>query len=725
MRSFLSRNGTNLIFVDLEQLTQNLKSGHMEIMEVPFPVLNSGCVLVRNYFSLISAGTEGKTVKDARLGYIGKAMARKEEVKKVVKSVKAIGLLDTYRLAMNKLDAPSALGYSCAGEVIAVASDVAEFRVGDMVACAGAGAVHAEVVAVPKNLCVPVPENISMQHAAFTTLGAIAMQGFRQSELKLGESCAVIGLGLIGQLTIQLLKAAGVKAIGIDIDKNIVDYSKKAGLENIFQRNDETLVATVKELSSGYGVDSVIITASSASTDPVDLAGELCRPKGKVVIVGNVPTGFERKSYYRKELDLRMSCSYGPGRYDAAYEEQGSDYPYAYVRWTENRNMQAFLGLLADKKISLESVTTHTFDFPEATKAYQMILDKEETYLGILLKYDLKKELKSKVEMPSRNAAPAKVNAALIGAGSFASNVLLPALENKCSFTGIVTSKPNNAKNIASKYAFRFCSASANDIFSDAATNVVFISTRHNSHAEYVLASLMNKKHVFVEKPLCLTEEELNSITQAYKSSGALLMVGFNRRFAPLIQKAKNIFNGQTPVSINYRINAGMLPKDHWTQDPNVGGGRILGELCHFIDLCAFIAASPVESVSAVAVRMAQDLNDTVSVNLMFENGSIASVSYFSNGGKELEKEYLEIFGAGQTVIIHDFKSMDIYGKSHKAENLNKQDKGHKAEMTAFVNAIEKGKISPVSFEEIYNSTLATIRVQESVMQQGRQLPVK
>jgi polar amino acid transport system substrate-binding protein len=387
--------------------------------------------------------------------------------------------------------------------------------------------------------------------------------------------------------------------------------------------------------------------------------------------------------------------------------------------------MQAFLDLIADKRIDLKDVTTHTFNFAEATKAYQMILDKEETYLGILLKYDLKKELKSKVEMPSRNAAPSKVNAALIGAGSFASNVLLPSLENKCNFTGIVTSKPNNAKNIASKYNFKFCISNADYIFSDNATNTVFISTRHNSHAEYVLSALRNKKHVFVEKPLCLTEEELNNISEAYKGSDSILMVGFNRRFAPLIQKAKNVFTGQTPLSINYRINAGMLPKDHWTQDSNIGGGRILGELCHFIDLCAFIAGSTIESVSAIATRTAQNLNDTVSVSLAFGNGSIASISYFSNGSKELEKEYLEIFGSGQTVIIHDFKSMDVYGKGHKTENLSKQDKGHKAEMTAFVSAVENGKASPIAFGEIYNSTLATIRVQESVMQQGRQLLVK
>lgn len=707
----------------MEQLTQNLKDGHMQILEVPFPNLSQGCVLVRNHFSVISAGTEGKTVKDARLGYIGKAMARKEEVKKVIKSVKTIGLKDTYKLTMNKLDAPSALGYSCAGEVIAVASDVTEFKVGDRVACAGAGAVHAEVVVIAKNLCVLLPSEVNYNDAALTTLGAIALQGVRQSELKLGESCVVIGLGLIGQLTMQLLDAAGVNVIGVDIDQNAIEQTKTLGYKNVFHRNTDGIEESIKQLTHGYGADSIIITASTSSSDPVDFAGELCRQKGSVIIVGSVPTGFARKNYYRKELELKMSCSYGPGRYDNSYEEQGNDYPLAYVRWTENRNMMAFVNLLAQKKIEISKLVSHTFNFKEAKNAYDLILSKTEPYSGILLKYDTGKKLEASVKFKNNTTTASKVKAGFIGAGSFAGNVMLPALQGKCDFTAIATNKPNNAQNIASKYGFTSCVNSAEAIFSDKNTNTVFIATRHNSHAEYVLNALKNKKNVFVEKPLCLNEKELNEIISAYQNSGVIAMVGFNRRFAPLIQKAKSFFeSNKSPISINYRINAGTVAKDHWTQDPNIGGGRILGEFCHFIDLAVYLTGSKVKTVSATALNNPDHLNDTISVTLGFENGSIASISYFSNGNKELDKEYLEIFSGGQVVVIYDFKEMNLLGKSSKQEKIPKQDKGHKAELAAFINAIEKGTSAPIPFEEICHVTLVTFKTLESVMLGGKQI---
>lgn len=707
----------------MEQLTQNLKDGHMQILEVPFPNLSSGCVLVRNHFSIISAGTEGKTVKDARLGYIGKAMARKEEVKKVIKSVKTIGLKDTYKLTMNKLDAPSALGYSCAGEVIAVADDVTAFKIGDRVACAGAGAVHAEVVCVPKNLCVLLPNNVSFEHASMATLGAIALQGVRQSNLKLGESCVVIGLGLIGQLTMQLLDAAGVSAIGVDIDSNAVEQTKSLGFKNVFLRNTEVIEESIKTLTFGHGCDSVIITASTSSTDPVDFAGEICRQKGSVIIVGNVPTGFARKSYYRKELELKMSCSYGPGRYDNSYEEQGNDYPYAFVRWTENRNMMAFVSLLEQNKINLSKLISHTFNFNEAKKAYDLILAKTEPFSGILLKYDTSKKLETSVRLKNNSASASKVKAGFIGAGSFAGNVMLPALEQHCEFTSIVTNRPNNAQNIASKYGFKSCVNSAETIFNDKETNTVFIATRHNTHAEFVLESLKAGKHFFVEKPICLNQEELDEIIKVYQSTNVIAMVGFNRRFSPLIQKTKSLLeNNKSPLSINYRINAGTVSKDHWTQDPKVGGGRILGEFCHFIDLAVYLTNSKVKSVSAVALNNSVHLDDTVSVSLAFENGSVASISYFSNGNKDLEKEYLEVFSGGQVVIVNDFKELTHFGKSTKNEKSGKQDKGHKAELMAFLSAIEKGQASPIAFEDICHVTQVTFKTLESIKLGGRQI---
>lgn len=514
----------------------------MQILEVPFPMLSNGCVLVRNHYSIISAGTEGKTVKDARLGYIGKAMARKEEVKKVIRTAKTIGLSETYKLMMNKLDAPSALGYSCAGEIIAVADDVTEFKIGDRVACAGAGAVHAEVVAVPKNLCVKLFKDVEYNEATFTTLGAIALQGIRQADLRLGESCAVIGLGLIGQLTIQMLRAAGVKTIGIDIDKNMVALSKELGSNHAYDRNTEGLENIINEITNGYGVDSVIITAATSSTDPVDLAGEIVRKKGKVIIVGSVPTGFKRPNYYKKELELKMSCSYGPGRHDRQYEEEGLDYPYGFVRWTENRNMEAFVDLLQQKKINLQKLTSHIFDFKEASKAYQLILDRSELFTGILLKYDTTKKITSRVDLKETKAVSAEPSIGFIGAGSFANNVLLPALKGNCNFVGITSNRSNTSRNMGDKYGFSYCTDETSELLEDKNINTVFVATRHDSHATYVLEALKNKKHVFVEKPLCLHEEELEQIKKVHEESNSLLMVGFNRRFAPQIQKVHSLF---------------------------------------------------------------------------------------------------------------------------------------------------------------------------------------
>jgi polar amino acid transport system substrate-binding protein len=578
----------------MEQLTQNLKDGTMQILEVPYPVLSKGCVLVRNHFSLISAGTEGKTVKDARLGYIGKARARKEEVKKVVDAARTFGVMNTYKMVMNKLDAPSALGYSCAGEVIAVAEDVKEFRVGDFVACGGNTAVHAEVISVPVNLCVFI-NGADVKHGAFTTLGAVAMQGIRIADLRLGENCVVIGLGLLGQLTLQMLNASGVKTIGVDTEEYPVELAKKNGADLALLRSSEDLEEAIRQFTGGYGTDAVIITAGTDSLDPIDLAGILCRKKGKVVVVGAVPTGFKRTHYFKKELELKMSSSYGPGRYDPEYEEQGIDYPHAYVRWTENRNMQAFVDLILSQKIHLENLITHIYNFNDASKAYDLILGKTENYAGILLRYDTQREVRKSFQRETSIAKPGELNIGLIGAGSFAQNFLLPALKGKGNFTGVVTSKANNARNIADKYGFGFASGDAGELFSNPAINTIFIASRHDSHAGYVLEALKQKKNVFVEKPLCLNESELNLIANEVVKSGAQLMVGFNRRFAPLLVKLKESFTPGIPKAIQIRVNAGAVAADHWTQHPVTGGGRIIGEACHFIDLATFLAGSKIK----------------------------------------------------------------------------------------------------------------------------------
>lgn len=693
----------------------------MQLLEVPFPALPAGCVLVRNHFSLISAGTEGKTVQDARSGYIGKARARKDDVRKVFKAARTYGWLHTYKMVMNKLDAPSALGYSCAGEVIAVASDVQSFRVGDHVACGGNSAVHAEVVAVPVNLCVKLDSNVPLQQAAFTTLGAIALQGIRQADLRLGENCAVIGLGLVGQLTVQLLRASGVKAYGIDVDPAAVALGTASGADLSLLRSREDLETVLLEATGGHGVDAVIITAGSDSTDPVDLAGAIARKKGKVVVVGAVPTGFKRANYFRKELDLKMSSSYGPGRYDREYEEEGIDYPYAYVRWTENRNMEAFADLLSRGQLRLSNLITHTFGFEDAPKAYDLIVNRSEPFVGVVLSYDTSREVRSTVTIREQTFDPREPNIGLIGAGSFAQHFLLPALQGHAGMVSLASKRPNNARNMAAKYGFAAVTGNVADVFNDTRLNTLFIATRHDSHADLVIRGLSAGKNVFVEKPLCLHESELNAIRETYSRYPHRLMVGFNRRFAPFVRKIKEQHASGGPVAIHYRINAGVVPSDHWVHDPNVGGGRVLGEVCHFIDLCMFLASAPITHVSGTALDSPGSMHDTVAVQLQFANGSIASIGYYSNGNAHLPKEQLEVFGRGIVSVLDDFTTLTVYGKDLRKESM-KQDKGHAAGVRAFVDAVRKGQPSPVPFDEIDLVTRATFAVLESIAMRGAQV---
>lgn len=697
------------------QLTQNLKTGLMEISEVPFPSLDKGKILVRNHYSLISSGTESSKVSTARKGYLGKAKEKPEQVKLVFDNIKKEGIFSTYKKVMNKLDSLNALGYSTAGTVMEAGSDVTDFKIGDRVACAGQDiANHAEVISVPVNLAVRIPENVSFEQAAYTTVAAIALQGIRQAELRLGEYCAVIGLGLIGQLTVQMLRAAGIDVFGIDVDPYTIGFAKKAGANLVFLREDPQLEYGIRNYTGGFGVDAVIITAGTSSTDPVELAGRLCRQRAKVVIVGAVPTGFTRENYYKKELDLRMSSSYGPGRYNSNYEEKGMDYPIGYVRWTENRNMQAFLELVSQNKVKPEIITTHTFDFNDATKAYDLIINKTDNFAGILLKYNVSSSLASAVTLKRSIPAVNSLNISFIGAGSFAQTFLLPNIKTG-NLVSVATAESHNSKSVAQKFGFAKATGNADDIIHDKESNIIFIATRHNLHYEYVLKSIRSGKHVFVEKPLCMSEEELEIIREEYQKQNVHLMIGFNRRFSPFIQKIKKLLSPAQPIAINYRINAGFIPPDHWTQDKETGGGRIIGEVCHFVDLATFLAGSLVDSVSAFAMKDPLGTMDTLNINLLFQNKSIASISYFSNGSKELKKESLEVFSSGMTISVDDFKTMEIYGKTRKREKLFNQDKGHKMEVDRFLSAIAKGEPAPIAFTEIYCATLTTFKVIESI----------
>ncbi|AGF78355.1 putative dehydrogenase [Desulfocapsa sulfexigens DSM 10523] len=713
----------------MQQLAQKLKDGNMKTIEVPWPSLSSGCILVRNHYSLISAGTEGSTVKTARKGLIGKAKERPQQVKQVIDVLKTQGPVQTYRAVMKKLDAYSPLGYSCVGEVIDVAPDITEFQIGDVVACGGLSANHAEIVSVPKNLCVKVNGDVKgerseargdklLKQAAYNTLGAIAMQGVRQADLRLGETCAVIGLGLLGQLSCLFLQASGIRVIGLDVDQSAVKRARENCADLAFALGETGVADSISAFTSGLGCDAVIITAATDSLGPINFAGEIARKKGKVIVSGAVPTGFDRDPYYyRKELDIRMSCSYGPGRYDINYEEKGIDYPAAYVRWTENRNMAAFQELIRTEKINLDFLTTHEFSLEDAPEAYDMVVNRSEPFLGILIKYDVKKPLKREKIPVAPVKAAGKIGLAFIGAGSYAQGSLLPNIPGNDSDIvnkGVMTSSGTTSKTVAEKFSFEFCTSDKADIFGNTEINTVFISTRHNSHAEYVLEALQTAKNVFVEKPLCLTLGELAEIENA-ATGDSHLMVGFNRRFAPLVQIMKDKL-GSGSMSMLYRVSAGSIPADSWIQDGTIGGGRILGEVCHFIDFMSFMCGSLPKSVYSSALPDPQSLNDTVSINLEFEDGSIGTIAYFANGAKSLAKEYVEIYTSGSTGIIRDYKELEIHGSGKVfRKKLMGQDKGQKKMLGDFLGAIKDGGVPPITPDEIFAVTRATFAVLESL----------
>lgn len=705
----------------MKQVIQNFKTGDLFVDEVPVPSITKGMVLVENRFSLISAGTERSTVSVGKANLLGKAKQRPDLVAQVIQNVKKEGLKATIDKVKTKLDSLKALGYSTSGIVSASMDTNGEFKPGDRVACAGQDyASHAEMVAIPQNLIAKIPDGVSFQEASFTTLGAIALQGVRQANPRLGENICVIGLGLLGQITCQLLKANGCNVFGIDISEELVQLSLNEGASEALSRKDPNLISATQNFTKGHGFDSIIITAAAPSNDPIELAAEIAAKKGKIVIVGAVKMDIPRDPhFYRKELELKMSCSYGPGRYDVNYEEEGIDYPYAYVRWTEKRNMEAFLNLLANKAINLTSLTTHVFDIAEAEKAYDIVLGKtKEPHIGILLKYTENKE-KYQTLLPLKNVKPAKLSIGFIGAGSFAQSYLIPNLQtDEVALNTVVTSKGITSKNVADKFGFAKTATNPEDIFKAPEINTVFIATPHNSHAAFTISAIKAGKDVFVEKPLAMNYEELEAVKQQYHESNSRLMVGFNRRFSSLATQIKSNFKTITePLVINIRVNAGFIPKDHWTQLEEVGGGRIVGEMCHFIDLMQFFTGSEPESVFANSINTSNTQitpDDNITVVVKFKDGSLGNLIYLANGDKSLPKEYIEVFGGGVTGIINDFRNGLIH-KNNKSTRLKFSGKGHKQEVTAFVKAVLEGTESPLSFESVYLTTLTTFRIQDSL----------
>jgi polar amino acid transport system substrate-binding protein len=712
----------------MKQILQNAKTGAVAVREVPAPIAQPGFVLVRTSASLISAGTERLTVQAGQKNLVSRAIDQPAVVRKVLDKARSEGVVATFDAVRSKLGSLTALGYSAAGTIAAVGEGVADLRVGDRVACAGVGyAAHAEILSVPKNLCVRLPGGVDFDTAAFGTVGAIALQGLRLAEPTLGESVVVIGLGLIGQVAVQLLTANGCRVFGIDLDQQKIDLAKQLGAEDGCQPGDDAK-RLVLEWSRGRGADAVLITAATSSNQPVELAGEISRAKGRVVVVGAVGLNLPRQPYYNRELTFKISMSYGPGRYDRNYEERGQDYPLGYVRWTEGRNIEAFLDLIAAGRVKIDPLISHRFKIDDGERAYELITS-DEPYLGVLLEYDATREIGSRIPLPQKTTARRAVKAVrlgLIGAGDYAKSVLLPNFKAAgAEFHAIATASGVTARSVGELYGFRFCVSGAADVINDADVNLVVVASRHASHAGLVRQALAAGKYVFVEKPLATTDRELDEIL-AIAENGGRLMVGFNRRFSPHAREALDFFkNRQFPLSIHYRVNAGRIGPDHWLHDANEGG-RIIGEVCHFIDLVHFITGSLTTRVfaEAVAGRNTQSTNeDSVFVSLRLGDGSNASIAYLSEGDKALPKERIEIFGGGKSFVIDDFRSATAYDNGRdKTSRLREQDKGQREEVRAVMSMVLEGKTAPVSLEDLKTTTRATFRIRES-LQTG--LPVE
>ncbi len=708
----------------MKQLLQNVKNGNTTIEEVPMPTPREGMALVKIATSLVSAGTERMIVEFAEKNLVGKARSRPDLVKQVIDKARREGIVPTLQAAFNRLDQPMTLGYSSAGTIVALGKNMQGFKVGQRVACAGAGyAVHAEYNIVPRNLITPLPKNVDFESAAFTTLGAIAMQGFRLAEPQLGENVAIIGLGLLGLLTIQLVAAAGCNVLGIDLDPKRIKLASSLGFEAVTRQNAES--ASVA-FTANRGFDSIIICADTSSNDPIELAGVIARDRAKVVATGAVGLTIPRKIYFEKEISLINSRSYGPGRYDPSYEENGNDYPIGYVRWTEGRNLQSVVDLMAGCKLKVVPLISHRFPIEQAATAYDVITGKKkETFLGVLLTYSEtveKLESSKVVRFNAQTFNPSNnVKLGVLGAGLYANSTLLPVIKNNKDFElmGIASSGGLHAQHSGKKYGFQYATSSDDEIINDPNVNTVAILTRHDTHADLVIKAIKAGKHVFVEKPLAINSVQLLAISKQLKAnSQSLLTVGFNRRFSPLALKlSASLSHRSEPLHAHYRVNAGYIPLNHWTQDANLGGGRIIGEGCHFIDLITFLVGAAPISVTAHALpdngkyRM-----DNVSMTFTFPDGSIGVVDYLASGDKSFQKERVEVFCAGQIAVLDDYRSLTIVKDGKRSvEKLSAQDKGWKNEMQAFARAIREGGAPPIPYDQLIGVTQSTFAAVESI----------
>ncbi|MGE5465135.1 MAG: bi-domain-containing oxidoreductase [Syntrophothermus sp.] len=703
----------------MKQLLQNIKTGKPTIEDVPIPTPREGQALVKVAASLVSAGTERMMVKNV----VEQARSRPDLVKQVLDKARREGITNTARAVFNRLDQPMAPGYSSAGTIIALGENMQGFKIGQRVACAGAGyAAHAEYNVVPRNLLTPLPDNVDFESAAFTTLGAISLHGFRLAGPQLGENIAVIGMGLLGLLTAQIAAAAGCNVLGIDVDPARIALAASLGLKTVSR---EQAVDASAAFTANRGFDAIIICADTSSNDPVELAAVIARDRARVVATGAVGLTFPRKSYFEKEISFINSRSYGPGRYDPVYEEQGNDYPIGYVRWTEGRNFESVVDLMAKGQLSVKPLITHRFDIAEATQAYEVITGKTgEKFLGVLLTYPVKVEGVEGSKVIRFNAETSKrsdvVNLGVLGAGMFASSILLPSIQKAgdIQLVGIASSGGLHAQHAGRKFGFRYATSDDDEILNDPNINTVAILTRHNTHAELVVKALQAGKHVFVEKPLAINSEQLSFIDEQLRNTDhCLLMTGFNRRFSPFAQKLAEFYQNRTePMYVHYRVNAGLIPLNHWTQDPEIGGGRIIGEGCHFVDFISYLVGDVPNSVTAHALPdHGKYREDNVSMTFTFPDGSLGLVDYLANGDKSLPKERVEVFSGGRVAVLDDFVSLQTVKDGRKKEEKDSQNKGWVDEWKVFAKAIREGSQPPIPYEQLIGVTRSTFAAVESL----------
>ena len=710
----------------MQQVLLNIGTGETSLIEAPVPALQAGHVLIRTQRTLISAGTERMLIEFGHASMLDRARKQPEKVKMVLDKIRTDGLMAAIDAVRSKLDQPLALGYCNVGVVIEAGEGVTQFKPGDRVVSNGS---HAGIVSVPKNLCARIPDNVEDETAVFAVLGAIGLQGMRLAQPTLGESVVVTGLGLIGLMTVQMLRAQGCRVMGIDYDEKRLEMARQFGAYVVDPAGTEDLVMRAMEFSRGRGVDAVIITASTESSEPVSQAAKMCRRRGRIVLVGVTGLKLSRQDFYEKEITFQVSCSYGPGRYEKSYEEKGQDYPAGFVRWTEQRNFEAVLDLMAANAINVAPLITHRFPIAQAEQAYS-ILNSAEASLGIVLRYP---EARSNEEPQSRTieldatrsfAVATKPVLGCIGAGNYGGRVLIPALvKSGAKLHTIVTMNGMNAVHQGQKFGFAKASTSVDELFAQKQVNTVFISTRHDSHARLASESLRSGRHVFVEKPLALNREQLAEVEASYAASAAMaaapkILVGFNRRFSPHVGRMREMLRElHGPKSLSLLMNAGAIPADHWTQDPSIGGGRIIGEACHFIDLARFLVGARIVNASANALRgtnRAVPTLDTAQISLEFEDGSIASIQYFANGHRSFAKERIEVFASGRILQLDNFRLLRGFGfPGFRSFRSWRQDKGHAACVQAFLRSVESGEASPIPAHEIFEVTRVALDVVE------------